>query len=85
MTLFTLSNLYAQDFPLHAVTINQFTICWDQNDQSLPREELKSLKSHGEKIEGASKVSPTGRGTNPSRNYINKKSSTIEPFSQGTL
>ena len=40
MTLFTLSNLYAEDLSLHDVVIKWSKICWDENDETLLRGEL---------------------------------------------
>ena len=70
MTLFSLSNSYAQDLSFHGVAINWLTICWDGNDESLLRGNLVFEDSRGDKIEwGIQIFSYRQGGTNPSRHY----------------
>ena len=47
VTLFTLSNLYAEDFSLHDVAIHRSKICWDQNKESFLRGGTQFLKTQG--------------------------------------
>ena len=71
MTLFTLSNLYAEDLSLHDVVINWSKICWDQNDEILLSGETRFLKTQrGRKWRGRIQIFTYKQGgTNPSRQY----------------
>ena len=65
MTLYWLSNSYAQDLSLHGVVINRLTICWNRNDKSHLRGKSISEDPGEENWRGESKFASTGRrGTN---------------------